>query len=131
MMKIISARHEVEEVHYEWQFQFKEDPYFNGHSFNGGYSFTVDKEGRIVSEDHRKTVELIKNNGRYIDMGIKELHRTYMEPAVGLCVHCGSEVTLDGNYLGASDCPKCGKWYGMNGEEFTDPDKWEGLNYEY
>ena len=131
-MTLISERHTVEDVSYEWQFQRKDDPYFKGR-FNGGYAFHVDQKGEFLTELHRKNYEELVNNKElleeYIDLGIQEVRRTYTEPAVGKCT-CGSHVVLDGNYLGASECYQCGKWYSMNGEEFVHPSEWELDDYE-
>lgn len=47
----------------------------------------------------------------------------YTEPAHGRC-HCGEEVFLIDRYFGACDCPKCGQWYNLFGEELLPPSMW-------
>ena len=130
MIKVISKRHEVTEVWYEWQFQYKADPYFRGR-FNGGCSFKVDKAGRLLDiKNQGANFARVRVSDEYIDFGIQECTRTYMEPAVGKCF-CGRGVVLSGHYHGASDC-ECGRWYGMNGEEMVPPDQWqEPIDYDY
>lgn len=126
MIEIISARRRVEDVRYERQFQYKADSYFNGYDFTDGYAFPVDKKGNPLpmSEAALKNFNSIKTDERYIDLGINEVRRSSTEPAIGKCL-CGAHVVLDGSYLGASECGKCGRWYGMNGQEFTHPSQWE------
>ena len=48
---------------------------------------------------------------------------------VGLC-KCGQEVLLMDTYMGATDCPNCGQWYNVFGQELKDPDEW-GLDDEW
>lgn len=50
--------------------------------------------------------------------------RSYKELAHGLC-DCGEEVYLTNQYMGACECPGCGKWYNLFGQELTPPEQWE------
>jgi len=132
-MEILSKRHEVEEVRYERQFQYKADQYFNGKQFNSGYGFPVDKNGRLLSTEKpaQNNFNRLPHDPEYIDFGVQELHRKYMEPAVGKC-SCGGKVVLDGSYMGVSQCGCCGKWYDMNGHEMNPPEQWEEpIDYDY
>ena len=58
--------------------------------------------------------------------GIREYDNDYHEPDRGICV-CGAEVYLDrdNSYLAAVQCPKCGKWYNLFGQELLPPDEWD------
>ena len=42
---------------------------------------------------------------------------------VGEC-DCGQTVVLMDRYLGACDCPGCGQWYNLSGQELNDPSTW-------
>lgn len=37
---------------------------------------------------------------------------------------CGETVTLYNQYLGACECPKCGRWYNIWGQELNPPHTW-------
>lgn len=49
---------------------------------------------------------------------------TYEEPGHGNC-SCGEGVELWDQYMGACECPKCGKWYNLFGQELIHPKYWE------
>lgn len=54
------------------------------------------------------------------------------EPRYGKCEECGARVDLDGyDYMGAVQCPKCGQWYNLNGEELLPPDQWGEVDEDY
>ena len=48
----------------------------------------------------------------------------FREPVKGLC-SCGQWVELVDEYYGACQCPKCGKWYNLFGQELVSPEYWE------
>ncbi len=48
----------------------------------------------------------------------------YSEPARGTC-SCGEEIILTDQYYGACECPSCGKWYNLFGQELQPPERWE------
>lgn len=48
----------------------------------------------------------------------------YKPPAYGTC-HCGGTVELTDEYMGACECPNCGQWYNLFGQELLPPDMWE------
>ena len=53
-----------------------------------------------------------------------DLFIDYKEPAHGTCI-CGEEVSLWDQYYGACECPKCGRWYNLFGQELVAPEHWE------
>ena len=55
---------------------------------------------------------------------IVAFENTYVVPGHGTCV-CGEEVTLENQYMGACECPKCGRWYNLFGESLLPPNRWE------
>ena len=56
----------------------------------------------------------------------KVIKRTqeYKEPPQALC-ECGAEFPMLNEYMGACECPGCGKWYNLFGQELLPPDRWE------
>lgn len=53
---------------------------------------------------------------------IKERESRYI-PAIAKC-DCGEEFPLENQYLGACECPGCGQWYNLFGQELNDPSTW-------
>ena len=49
--------------------------------------------------------------------------RNYKEPAHGTC-ECGEEVELYNQYMGACECPNCGRWYNLFGQELNPVNTW-------
>lgn len=47
----------------------------------------------------------------------------YRENPRGTC-HCGEEIELWNEYLGACECPNCGRWYNLFGQELNRPETW-------
>ena len=45
-------------------------------------------------------------------------------PALVRDTHCGEEFYLQDEYLGACECPRCGQWFNLFGQEVTDPSSW-------
>ena len=45
------------------------------------------------------------------------------EPATGVC-ECGHRIALWDEYMGACECPHCGRWYNLFGQELNHPDTW-------
>lgn len=44
--------------------------------------------------------------------------------ATGRCI-CGEFIELWNQYMGACECPKCGRWYNLYGQELNPPETWE------
>lgn len=59
--------------------------------------------------------------------------RSYRELASGIC-NCGKRIELYNEYLGGCECPYCGQWWNMFGQELLPPERWDDdgeLDYEY
>jgi hypothetical protein len=129
MLEIISPRHTeiiTERVH-EWLDK----------TGNFGHSYPVDEndnytgnceEGRANFLKDKAAIEIKALDGTLlIDQGVKVEKRYFTANAVGKC-HCGQQFELVRDYYyGAIDCPKCGQWYNMAGQELLPPDEWEGI----
>ena len=95
----------------------------------GGFTFPCDERGIILKdmpEAAQKNYKwCIENANRFVEAGVFTHHkRHYREPAHGKC-KCGAEVYLVDEYMGACECPECGRWYNMFGQELNPPEMWE------
>ena len=54
----------------------------------------------------------------------------YRANASGTC-HCGEQIELHDEYLGACSCPRCGRWYNLFGQELEPPSRWGDVDYDY
>ena len=118
MLKSMTPRKRVTKDMYEIRFFFDD---------NGGYAFPCDKDENIPEMD-----EVAWNNYKWC-MDHPELFkhwnevvhwkRTYTENARGIC-ECGQEIELWDQYLAACECPNCGRWYNVFGQELKNPEEW-------
>lgn len=100
---------------------------------DGGYGFPCDKNGNISND----LTEAAKENYRYCIAHPEEFpyyyneHHVYkkygIKNATGVC-SCGNRIELFDQYLGACECPHCGKWYSMAGDELLPPEQWNNEN---
>lgn len=123
-IKIISEKKRIKHVEYRREFQTIGEP-------DGcGFSFPCDKEGNLKTDDiyyndWKKIYDFcVSNPDKFIDKGITEDIWTYMENAKALCI-CGKEIELYDEYMGACECPYCGRWYNLFGQELKNQEYWE------
>ena len=99
----------------------------DGH--NNGLGFPCDENGNL-SEDLNPAAKenyeyAMKHPDKYVRFNkVVKYIRHYTEPAKGKC-HCGQEMYLTNDYMGACQCPKCGQWYNVWGQELLPPERWE------
>lgn len=121
MLENIIPAETIEERYNERFFQAIGEP-------NGcGYGFACDDAGEPIFTNEGQETNYnycILHPEKFNDLGIQERIYTYKEPAKGTC-HCGNEVYLTNQYLGACECPKCGQWYNLFGQELLPPEMWE------
>lgn len=95
----------------------------------GGYAFPCDERGQVtLAQDScaMKNYQYCMAHPEefpYIFGKIHKIERTHRIPATGIC-HCGRKIALWDDYMGACECPKCGQWYNIFGQELTDPRTW-------
>ena len=95
----------------------------------GGYGFPCDSKGNVLTD--KMTPQAVENYQWC--MAHPEKFKTYnrrvtierraVEPATGVC-QCGNRVELVNQYLGACECPHCGRWYNLFGQELNHPSTW-------
>jgi hypothetical protein len=115
-------------VQAEWKTHVEYELCFDdGH--NNGYGFPCDANGNVLPlefEAARKNLAYCKAHpDKFVRAGEVVTYRNrYKEPAHGTCI-CGQDVELFDQYYGACECPKCGRWYNLFGQELLPPDQWE------
>ena len=113
----------AEEVSYELCFM---------HDKNSGYGFPCDENGNLNRE--QMTLKAIENyefalahqeEYPYMHNKVEKVVKTYRKPPSGVC-SCGIRIHMFGKgYMGAYQCPTCGKWYNAFGQELLPPEMWE------
>lgn len=103
----------------------------------GGYEFPCDENGNVFVD---KMSPAAKENYEYClahpdkywyaFKKVKEYRRWVKDTPYGTC-HCGERVYLINKYMGACQCPRCGQWYNLFGEELLPPSEWGDLDYAY
>lgn len=109
---------EVVKVYYDLVFD-------DGHG--NGFWFPCDKDGNVeeLNEGAQENYEFcLKNRDNFVRKGevIKEVRR-WRENNSGTC-ECGEVIELFNQYLGACECPNCGRWYNIFGTELNNPSTW-------
>jgi len=131
-MKIIKQREHKQETDY-YRFYSADG--------NSGFSFECDKDGALTSspsagffgsttsdgdeiervyENQKITMIITSPNGEistheFPFQGVRSSLRTWIEPAIGRCNHCGTRVHLHDPL--DNDCEGCGANYNMSGQE--------------
>lgn len=116
----------------EWKTETYYERVFDDGRGNGLCFSPCDENGNLlpwqdeaVNEARRKNLEsALAHPEKYVRFNkvIKQTHE-YKEPAYGLC-ECGEEFPMFNEYMGACECPGCGKWYNLFGQELLPPDQW-------
>ncbi len=99
-----------------------------------GYCFPCDENGNVqfASDDalhnYNWCMEHPEKFERWHEIVVTT--RRWQEPASGIC-GCGERIVLVPQYMGACDCPRCGRWYNLFGQELLPPREWEEDDEEY
>lgn len=119
MIKNYVRRHPEEIISYDLVFD-------DGH--NNGFAFPCSENGTLLemSQAAKDNYEFcMANPEKFVRFNkvIKTRHR-YMADASGTC-NCGETIPLMNEYMGACECPYCGQWWNIFGQELLPPDRWE------
>jgi len=102
-----------------------------------GLSFPCDKDGKVdvnsLEAPALKNYEYALHNPKHYPIAwnkVERIKRSYKHPATGIC-KCGKRIELTNQYLGACDCPYCGQWWNLFGQELNPVDEWGKLDYDY
>lgn len=117
MLEIIKERNRKKEVYYTYEFDRGD---------GSGFTFPCNSIGEIqFNECNKESYDYcMQHQSEFIWKGVQKHECSYTEPAIGKC-HCGEEIELWNQYQGACECPKCGQWYNLFGQELINPEYWE------
>ena len=120
MMEILERRH-VEECK-EHVVDFDDKRTDDG----SGFSFPLDVHGNPIfnTDCAKRNYEMCVAHPEIYEKYYRVRKWRYTVPAKGKCI-CGEIVELLDQYLGACECPKCGRWYNLFGQELVHPRYWE------
>ena len=106
----------------------------DGH--NNGFGFPCDANGNVnLTNMNDMAFENFKfcmaHPEKFKRFGeVVKYRSAYREPNHGTC-HCGQVVELVNEYMGACQCPKCGQWYNLFGQELLPPEDWDMNDEDY
>lgn len=94
-----------------------------------GYSFPCDEDGNVKPLEFQAAIDNLEFCRAHPEMFVRFAEvvpfcNRYREPDRGTC-RCGEVVELWDQYFGACQCPKCGQWYNLFGQELLPPEEWE------
>ena len=95
---------------------------------NNGLGFPCDEHGTPLIEGNEAAQKnyqwALEHPERFARFNKVVKHKQdYKENAWGIC-ECGETVELFNEYMGACECPQCGKWYNLFGQELNPPETW-------
>lgn len=117
-MEVMKESYVETSVYFTFEFDRKDDP-------GSGFSFPCDEDGNInvSNEGAAKNLEYCRKNAEDFYKHIKKHEDHYRHGATGKC-DCGEIFELMDQYMGACQCPKCGRWFNIFGQELKDPCVW-------
>lgn len=118
MAKIIKNSHWEVIQEYRREFIRIDDP-------GAGFSFSVidGKPVFLCDAAERNYLYAQEHPEIYRDLGVIPVRHTTWINSEAIC-ECGRKIELVGNYMGASECPYCGRWHNLFGQELNPPRLW-------
>ena len=117
-MSTYSTLKEITDIEYRHEFALNGEIVLSFPVKNG----KVELNNPAAEENYNKAL----NDDRYTDCGIKKIVHKWTE--TWLKCRCGKDIQLFNQYLGASECPYCGQWHNLFGQELLPPDQWGDLD---
>ena len=97
----------------------------------GGSAFPCDEHGNVQFDKMQEPAK--RNYERCLEAGpehfpvafneVERRVRRWREPNSGIC-NCGERIELYNEYLGACECPNCGQWWNLFGQELKPVEQW-------
>ena len=93
-----------------------------------GFWFPCDKDGNLLSdisdEARENQIFCLHHPEQFTRWNkVVEEEREYYTDPIGVC-ECGTKFALRDTYCGSCECPSCGKWYNLFGQELLPPEDW-------
>ena len=93
-----------------------------------GFSFPCDAAGNVLPLEYKEAKEnldyCLAHPEKFAVWNEVEHEKVRDDVlAHGTC-SCGQEVELYDQYYGACQCPNCGRWYNLFGQELLPPEYW-------
>lgn len=101
---------------------------FDDGAYNG-FCFPCDKDGNIdIEPDNDAALDnykwCLEHKDQFVRAGeVIATIRTWRENNSGECT-CGKRIELFNEYMGACECPYCGQWWNIWGQELNNPSTW-------
>ena len=138
MLKIISERYKESHTTYRLQFDLIGERKGNGYSFpllSKDASIIPLKESETETNKYEPCSEeeciwwknylSVKDDREHFKEPYVDKKTWYWtEPAHAIC-NCSTEIILEDEFLGTCQCPVCGQWYNMFGQEVLDPEEYK------
>ena len=96
---------------------------------SGGLAFPCDESGNLLPGLQAPAIRNYKyaishpEKYPYLFNYIEKRTCRHRNPATGVC-KCGERIELYNDYMGARECPNCGQWWNLFGEELNDVSTW-------
>ena len=98
---------------------------------DGGLAFPCDENGNVdvnslpdAAKDNYAFAMANPDKFPYAWNVVEKRVGTDRHPASGKC-NCGRRINLTNDYLGACECPHCGQWWNLFGEELKPMRTWK------
>ena len=96
---------------------------------NNGFGFPCDFNGKPLpglTKAAEENLAWCKEHPEKFERAgeIITLKRRVREPDMAVC-ECFQTFEVFNQYYGACQCPRCGRWYNLFGQELLPPDQWE------
>lgn len=117
---LIRPRQRKETAIVRRNFIYRDDP-------NAGFAFDTDERGNPVfgtKEAEKSYRYCLAHPELFKDLGNETEIHTFFEDALVRC-ECGKEITVAPRYYGADECPFCGRWHNLFGDQLLPPDEWQ------
>lgn len=101
--------------------------------YGNGFWFGVDENGALLPDTPKAAIDnlewCLEHPKKFIRFNVIITEKSrYRNPDYGIC-RCGERVDMVNEYMGACECPRCGQWYNLYGQELKSPDLWDMDGY--
>lgn len=118
MAEVIRKAHREFASEQKLEYRYRSDP-------GAGYSFDWDGEKAVfdIPEAEKNYRWCLERPEEVECLGVITNKWSWIEPALAKC-ECGEEIYLQDEYYGSCQCPHCGRWHSLWGDELNPPEDW-------